>query len=367
MSVRPYKNKKGEIVPGAYLINCYPEGSKDKEVKKVVKDTTLAKAQLIELAIIRQSVHTPPPHDPTVNKVWHEWLKEYARDSAKSTVSDISYASGRLLPWFGRWHLSRLTLDLFTGYMDKRRADTWRPPIKNPDPDKEYSPGKPTSKSRINTELKYLGLFIKYCVTKKYMLPLPFEIPKFKKLPIRKPNLPNQKEIDRILAKCHKNARLALMLYNYAGLRKNEALLLQAEDVFLDDGIIRVVGKGDKQREVAIVGPLYDELVERLKTVKSGYLICKVKSKEPYKNLCKAIQAAADRAGVGKHIYNHLLRHNHLSELHDSGVSLADIQEQAGHADIQTTRRYVHVKTQRRVERINIASQTARQTTKKTK
>ncbi len=367
MSVRPYKNKKGEIVPGAYLINCYPNGAKGKEIKKVVKDTTLAKAQLIELALIRQNINAPPPHDPTVNQVWHEWLKDYARDNAESTISDIGYASGRLLPWFGTWHLSRLTLDLFTGYMDKRRKDLWRPPIQNPDPNKEYAPGKPTGKSRINTELKYFGLFIKYCIKKKYMLPLTFEIPKYKKLPIRTPNLPNQTEIDRILARCHDNAKRALMLYNYAGLRKMEALELKVEDVFLDDGIIRVIGKGDKEREVAIVGPLFEALQDRIEKVKTGYLICKPKTGEPYKNLCKAIQAAADRAGVSKNIYNHLLRHNHMSELHDAGVSLADIQEQAGHADIQTTRRYVHVKAQRRVQRINNASSIARRKSKKTK
>ncbi len=361
MSVVPYKNKKGEIVPGAFEIIWYPApppGQKKKQKRKVVQDTTLAKARLIHLALIRQSVNTPPPHDPTVNDCWPLWLKDYARDAAEGTIGDITYASGRLLPWFGPWNLSRLVYDLFTAYMDKRRGDLWRPPISKPNPEKTYQPSKPTGKSRINTELKYVGMFIKWCVKKKYMLPLPFEIPKFKKLPKRIPNLPNDDEIDRLLAKCHADARLAMMLYNYAGLRKREALDLTVENIFQDDGIIRVIGKGDKEREVAMTGPLPEEIAERVKRVKTGLLLRNPKTGEAYKDLRKAIEGAAMRAGVNKDIYNHLLRHNHLSELHDQGVSMPDIQEQAGHASIQTTRHYVHVKARRRVERIKAASKT---------
>lgn len=366
MSVRPYKNKKGEIVPDAFLINYYAEDG--KEVKKVVKDTTQAKAQLIELALIRRSVNIPPPHDPTVNQIWSEWLKEYARDTEKSTIGDVTYASIRLLPWFGEWHLSRLTLPLFTGYMDKRRADLWRPPIKNPDPEKTYAPGKPTSKGRINTELKYLGLFIKYCTKKNYMLPLPFQIPKYKKLPKRTPNLPREKEIETLLTKCHDDARLAVLLYNDAGLRRDEGLDLTAENVFLDDDILVVIGKGDKQRHVVITTDrLKDELRSRIEKVKTGLLMRNVKTGEAYKNLRKSIEAAADRAGLKKNIYNHLFRHAHLTMLHDSGVPVGDIQEQAGHADIKTTMGYIHSGTERRVEAIKAASQAARRKSSKTK
>jgi integrase len=355
MSVCPYKNKKGEIVPDAYEI-VWRVGGKQK--RKVVKNTTEAKAKLIDLALRRSSNYEPPPHDPTVNKVWPEWLKEYARDTAESTIGDVTYASGRLLPWFGAWPLSQLTLPIFTGYMDKRRSDLWRPPIKNPDPEKTYAPGKPTSKSRINTELKYFGLFLQYCVKNNYMLPVPFQIPKFKKLPKRTPNLPRDSEIETLLSKCHDDARLAVLLYNDAGLRKDEGLQLTVEDVFLDDDILTVIGKGNKERHVVITTDrLKTALQERIEKVKSGYLMTNTKTGEPYKNLRKAIESAAERAGMTKNIYNHLFRHNHLTALHDSGVSVIDIQAQAGHADVQTTKRYVQTTTARRVASIKTASQ----------
>jgi integrase len=357
MSVRPYKNKKGEIVLNAFEINCYPHGRAGKQVKKVVHDTTQSKAELIELALIRNTIHSPPPHDPTVNECWHEWLKEYARDAEDSTITDVTYASIRLLPYFGDWHLSRLTLPLFTGYMDKRRADLWRPPIKNPDPAKTYAPGKPTGKSRINTELKYFGMFIQYCLKKKYMLPLPFQIPKYKKLPKRVTNLPRATEIVKLLSKCHDDARLAVLLYNDAGLRKDEGLTLTVEKCFLDDDIITVIGKGDKERHVVITSErLKDELRARIEKVKTGLLMKNTRTGEAYKNLRKSIEMAAERAGIKKNIYNHLFRHSHITALHDSGVPVGDIQEQAGHASIKTTMGYIHSGTERRVKAIKAAS-----------
>ncbi len=363
MSVCPYKNKKGELVPDAFEIIWRSDG---KQKRKVIKDTTLAKAQLINLALIRKDVHAPPPHDPTVNQCWHAWLKEYARDTEESTITDVTYASGRLLPHFGTWHLSRLTRPLFTDYMDKRRRDLWRPPVKNPDPKKTYAAGKPTGKARINTELKYMALFLKYCVTKNYMLPLPFQIPKFKKLPKRVTNLPSEKELEALLSKCHADARLAVLLCNDAGLRRDEALNLTVEDVFLDDDIITVIGKGDKQRHVVITTDrLKDELQARIDKVKSGILMRNPRTGEAYKNLIKSIESAAERAGIKKNIYNHLFRHAHITALHDSGVPVGDIQEQAGHADIKTTMGYIHSGTERRVRAIKAASQAVRQRNKK--
>jgi integrase len=251
--------------------------------------------------------------------------------------------------------------------MDKRRTDLWRPPIKNPDPDKVYAPGKPTSKGRINTELKYFGLFINYCIKKNYMLPLPFQIPKYKKLPKRVVNLPRESEVDKLLSKCHDDARLAVLLYNDCGLRKDEGLTLTVEKCFLDDDILVVIGKGDKERHVVIkTERLKLALKERIEKVKTGLLMRNVKTGAAYKNLRKSIDAAAERAGIKKNIYNHLFRHNHLTGLHDDGVPVGDIQAQAGHADIKTSMGYIHSSSESRVRAIKAASQRVSPKSKKT-
>lgn len=352
MSVVPYKNRSGVLVPRAFEIIWYPEGGKGKQSRKVVKNCTKAQAELIELALIRKSVDTPPPHDPKVKDVWHEWLKNYARDAAANTVADILNATKRLLPHFGGWHLSRLTLPLFEEYMDKRSLDTWRPPIKNPDPKKTYKQAKPIGKKRINTELKYFKMFLDYCIAKKYMLPLHFSIPKFRKLPKRTIFLPAISEVDRLLLKCHEDARLAVLLYHDAGLRRNEALSLEVQDIIFEEELIRVIGKGDKERYVAIATErLYTELEDRVAKAGQGLLMYNKKTKKPYKDLRKAIEAAAERAGIKKNIYNHLFRHTYTSMSYEAAVPLPDIQEQLGHSDIKTTRDYIHVTTGKRVTR----------------
>lgn len=347
MSVRAYKNKKGEIVPGSWEINCYPQGRKGKQLRKVVANTTKAKAKRIELALRRQHSHETMPHDPKVIDTWGEWLKHYSRECAPSTLKDIEWASLKLLDHFGQWHLSRLTLPLFEQYLDKRKKMTWKPPGSKGIP-------KPVSKSRINTEMKYMGLFLRYCYAEKnYMLKPPFDIPKFKKLPHRIKNLPNIDEVDLLLEKCGDDPRLAALLYHDAGLRRNEGLNVKAEDVFLDDWKIRVIGKGDKER-FAVIGTdrLHAALKERIEKVGSGLLMKNPTTAAPYKDLRKGIEAAAERAGISKNVYNHLFRGVHASRLHDAGVPLVDIQEQLGHADIGTTRKYITTTLGKRVDRV---------------
>lgn len=353
MSVNPYKNRKGEIVPDAFELDWYEsqgEGKPKKQRKKVVQNTTAGAANLIYQALLRTRPDAPTIHNPTVNDKWHEWLKHYARDNAASTIVDIQYASMRLLPHFGGWHLSQLTIALMEQYLDKRKLDTWRPPIKNPNPEKTYMPAKPISKRRINTEMKYFKLFLDYCVERHYMNPLPFQVPKFKKLPKRTASIPSIGEVNTLLEKCHDRARMAVLLYHDAGLRKMEALNLEVNDILLDDDLIHVIGKGDKERYVGIATQrLKDALEQKIKEMKSGLLIRKPGTAEGYKDLRKAIEGAAERAGISKNIYNHLFRHSYISRSHEAGVPLPEIQDQAGHADIKTTRHYTHVSTSHRV------------------
>lgn len=351
MSVTPYKKKNGEIVPHAWLINCYPQGRKGKQIQKVVPDCTEAQAKQIELAIIRQHAHEVMPHDPLVRDVVHEWLKIYRLDHAESTVKDIQWALLKLLPHFGSWHMSRLTLPLFHKYMQDRSLDTWRPPVKNPDPEKTYAPPKPVGKRRINTELKYMALIVQYAVDKKYMLRPPFDIPKFKNLPKKVKILPGGDEIDRLLLKCHSDAQLAVLLYNDAGLRRDEGLNLKAEDVLLEDEVLHVLGKGNKERFVPIsTDRLCAALTERIAQVPAGYLLRNPRTGQPYKDLCKAIGAAAERAGVTKGVYNHLFRNVYTTTSLEAGVDLDTIRQNLGHADIKTTQVYLHSRMKHRIK-----------------
>jgi site-specific recombinase XerD len=342
MSVTPHKDKKtGEVIPGAFRISCYPLGRKGKQVKKVIFETTLAKAKQIELSLRRQHVHAVP-HDPKVNDIWADWVKHYARDHADGTVKDIEWASIRLLAHFGGWNLSRLTLPLFEQYMDKRKKDTWRPPIKNPDPQKEYAPAKPIGKGRINTELKYFNLFLNYCIERKHMLPLPFQVPKYKRIQESIIILPTPAEIEELLKELHEDAGLAVLLMHDAGLRRVEALKVRTEHYYPDEEILFVKGKGGFERQVPVsTDRLRCALKERVKKVKKGLLLRNADG-EQYGDLCKAIDNATERACLGKNLYNHVFRHAYATNLLESGADLVTVQHNLGHKDIKTTQRYIH-------------------------
>jgi len=351
MSIRPYKDKEtGLIVPGKFIIEYYPQGRKGAQVRQTVSGLTLAQAQAMELQLRRQ--YAPEvKHDPKVIDVVPDWLKDASLEYAPTTMTDIGYALKKLLEHFGQWKLSRLNLELFQAYMRKRMTDTWRPVVHNPDPEKTYAPAKPIGKRRINTELKYMGLFIKYCVKKHHMLPLPFQIPKFQKLPKTQKVLPSMSEVDSLLLHCHADARLAVLLYHDVGLRKTEALTLRAENVLLDDDVMLVKGKGDKERFVPIVSEqLRGELEKRLEARNEGYVLISPRTGGPYKDLRKAIEGAAERAGISKNIYNHLFRHANATNLLEAGADLETVQHNLGHADIKTTQIYLHTKLQHRIK-----------------
>ncbi|HBG07711.1 MAG: hypothetical protein A2075_09310 [Geobacteraceae bacterium GWC2_58_44] len=351
MSIRPYKDKStGLVTPGKFVIEYYPQGRKGAQVRQTVSGVTLAQAQAMELQLRRQ--YAPDvKHDPKVVDVVPDWLKDASLEYAPTTMTDIGYALKKLLEHFGQWKLSRLNLELFQAYMRKRMTDTWRPVVHNPDPEKTYAPAKPIGKRRINTELKYMGLLIKYCIGKHHMLPLPFKIPKFVKLPKTLTVLPSLDEVDAMLLKCHDDARLAVLLFAEGGLRKSEALNLRAENVLLDDDIILVRGKGDKERFVPLVSTrLRDELARRIKKKPTGYLLENPKTGQPYKDLRKAIEGAAERAGVSKNVYNHLFRHAHATNLLEAGADLETVQHNLGHADIKTTQIYLHTKLKHRIK-----------------
>ena len=352
MSIRLYKDKKtGEIVPNKWVIDFYPQGRKGKQIRQVVSRVSEAQAKSIELVLRRQFSNAPMRHDPMVMDAWPDWLKSCAREYAPTTMKDIEWAGLKLLDHFGPWHLSRLNRHLFEQYMDKRRAQTWRPPIKNPDPEKKYAPGKPEGKARINTELKYFGLFLKFCIGKGYMLKLPFDPPKFHRLPKKQKVLPSLNEVDQLLSFLPRDAYLAVLLYQDAGLRRTEGLQLKGEDVLLDDGVLCVLGKGNKMRFVPIsTDRLRTALKDTLEKKPIGYLMINPKTEEPYKDLSKTIKGTAERVGISKNIYNHLFRHSHTTNSLEAGMDLETIRQNLGHADIKTTQMYLHSKLKHRVK-----------------
>jgi len=151
---------------------------------------------------------------------------------------------------------------------------------------------------------------------------------------------------------------LVELLYG-AGLRVSEAVGLEKGSVALEERVVRVLGKGDKERLVPLGRPAA-EAVRRYLALGRPHLDRRYRP-ELFLNarggpLTRAgafliLRKLADRAGLElARVHPHLLRHSFATHLLEGGADLRSVQEMLGHADLGTTERYTHVSDRRRRE-----------------
>ncbi|MFN4217090.1 MAG: tyrosine recombinase, partial [Brevinematales bacterium] len=136
------------------------------------------------------------------------------------------------------------------------------------------------------------------------------------------------------------------------GLRVSELCHLSLHDILRDEKLVRVVGKGNKERLVPI-GKRAMEWFLRYLPYRAALLVGKRSRDEVFlSRLCRPlsrvsvwgiVKARARRAGVDKEISPHTLRHSFATHLVMEGADLRGVQELLGHADISTTQVYTHV------------------------
>ena len=146
--------------------------------------------------------------------------------------------------------------------------------------------------------------------------------------------------------------RALLELAYGAGLRVSEWITLPARDVLLEDGLVRVFGKGSKERLVPIgrsaigaVAMYVRELRPRLERGEGKGLLFLNARGRPLSRMgaWKILQRYVERSGITKHVSPHTLRHSFATHLLEGGADLRAVQEMLGHADISTTQIYTHV------------------------
>jgi integrase/recombinase XerD len=146
--------------------------------------------------------------------------------------------------------------------------------------------------------------------------------------------------------------RALLELAYGAGLRVSEWIALGTRDILLEDGLVRVFGKGSKERLVPIgrtaigaVAVYLRELRPRLEQGKGrGVLLLSARG-EPLSRMgaWKILRKYVARADISKRVSPHTLRHSFATHLLEGGADLRAVQEMLGHADISTTQIYTHV------------------------
>jgi integrase/recombinase XerD len=146
--------------------------------------------------------------------------------------------------------------------------------------------------------------------------------------------------------------RAMLELAYGAGLRVSEWITLGIRDVLLEEKLVRVFGKGSKERLVPIgrsaigaVATYVRELRPKLeKGAGKGVLFLNARG-EPLSRMgaWKILRRHVEQAGITKAVSPHTLRHSFATHLLEGGADLRAVQEMLGHADISTTQIYTHV------------------------
>jgi site-specific recombinase XerD len=157
----------------------------------------------------------------------------------------------------------------------------------------------------------------------------------------------------------HLRDRALVELMYGAGLRVSEAVGLEKGAIDLDARVVRVLGKGGKERLVPLGRPAA-EAVRRYLALGRPHLDRRYRP-ELFLNarggpLTRAgafqiLRRLAERAGLEpERVHPHLLRHSFATHLLEGGADLRSVQEMLGHADLGTTERYTHVSDRRRRE-----------------
>ncbi|MCQ2958876.1 MAG: tyrosine recombinase XerD [Bacteroidales bacterium] len=152
----------------------------------------------------------------------------------------------------------------------------------------------------------------------------------------------------------HRNRAMLEILYS-CGLRVSELVTLRMHNLFFDEGFIRVIGKGDKERLIPISDKAKNEMENYFKqrchlTIAPGeedFVFLNRRGKHLTRVMVfLIIKEIANSVGIQKNISPHTFRHSFATHLVNGGADLRSVQEMLGHESILTTEIYTHLDKQ---------------------
>lgn len=214
----------------------------------------------------------------------------------------------------------------------------------------------PRSQSRLISGLKS---FFNYLIFEDYRTSNPVDLIEAPRIGRKLPDTISTTEIDLIIAEIdlshpqgERNRTIIETLYS-CGLRVTELITLQLSDLFFEEGFIRVIGKGNKQRFVPInyetqkyILSYINEIRVHIETVKGfeDTLFLNRRGKQLSRNMIfMIVKELTVKAGIQKKVSPHTFRHSFATHLLENGADLRAIQQMLGHESITTTEIYMHV------------------------
>jgi len=275
---------------------------------------------------------------------------ELEKNASRNTIASYRLDIGRYLRFLegkGVTHPDQTTEELASGFLDTLRARL-----------------SPRSVTRC---ISSLNGFHKFLMGEGVSTRNPMEgidVPKLERV---LPDVLSQAEVESILSQFDRETPLAserkrrLILRDRAilevlyatGMRVSELIILKQRDVMEQQGIVRVFGKGSKERLVPI-GKSALTWIARYKKDCRAVLEARNAGQDalflnargrPMTRMAiwKIVQAYTRKAGIMKEVHPHTFRHSFATHLLEGGADLRAVQEMLGHSDISTTQIYTHI------------------------
>ena len=214
----------------------------------------------------------------------------------------------------------------------------------------------PRSQARLISGLRN---FFDYLIFEDYRKENPTDLLETPKIGRKLPDTLSENEINQIISQIdlskpqgERNRAMMETLYS-CGLRVTEMIELKISDLFFDEGFIRVIGKGNKQRFVPINSYMikliefYKDHIRTKIKVQKGYedtLFLNRRGKQLSRNMVfMVLRDLTAKAGIDKTVSPHTLRHSFATHLLENGADLRAIQQMLGHESITTTEIYMHL------------------------
>ena len=176
------------------------------------------------------------------------------------------------------------------------------------------------------------------------------------------PETLNELQVEKLIESINTTTELGLrdramieLLYA-SGLRISELANARLEEFSIEEGVLRVTGKGNKTRVVpvgrkacaALAAYLSTERPKLVKQRSGSQMFLSIRgTRLTSARIWQIVKERARQSGLETNVYPHLLRHSFATHLLGNGADLRIIQEMLGHADISTTQVYTHVDQQR--------------------
>jgi len=216
----------------------------------------------------------------------------------------------------------------------------------------------PRSQARIISGLRS---FFDYLIFENYRASNPTDLIETPKIGVKLPDTLSEQEINSLIsaidlskAEGERNRAMLETMYS-CGLRVSELIDLKISDLFFEEGFIKIVGKGNKERFVPIHSSaqnyimLYINEIRTQLTIKKGFedtLFLNRRGKSLSRQMIFMIlKALAIKINLNKKISPHTFRHSFATHLLKNGADLRAIQQMLGHESITTTEVYVHLDT----------------------